>query len=201
MSGFTATQNDSLTSFMNRISTGISAINPNYFNYLRATIQGDNADSIMAAIDLGANLVLGAAVYTSYIKDTAKGDSIYNLLTISSYNFNSAGGIDTFLRDFGNKAYDTSNYIVIPDKASAIFFAAVVAVALWDAAAAVNYAAVANALALINIYAAVFTKTLWWPKKRPSAEMDFERETFVSQIQQYISTGGGGGSSMSIRVN
>jgi len=187
---FSAAQTDSMNNFINLITAKMNSLSPNFQTRFQANIAANNPDSITANMDEGAGLILSAIALTNYNQASITAGNVYDSMNINNYNFNTAGGIDTFLRDYGNRVTGSNN-VVIPDKSSCLWFFAVVAVAVWDAAAAVNYGVLVNVGAVAVVWAVVYSKVLVWPKSHfQSAEEGLERETLVSQIQQYISSSG-----------
>jgi SdpC family antimicrobial peptide len=191
VSTFTPTQESQRQAFNNEIVSVINNLNPNFFDRFKQQIYSSDLDAINAIVDEGAGLLLVAVINSSYNPNYQQADYVGQTMNTSLYDFNTADGINTYLKDYGN-TITNSNLVTKPDQSACVFFAGVVAVAVWDVVAVVNYGVIVNAAAVAVVYAAVYAKVVFWP--RVTAEPTFvrlERERLIHDILVNISTNSG----------
>lgn len=191
ISKFNSTQQAQRQSFNNEITSIVNSLNPGFFNKLHQKIYSSDLDTINAIIDEGAKLLEVAVINSSYNQYYQTAQSVAATIDTSLYNFETESGLNAYLVDYGNRVANSSS-VRVPDQFG-VFFAAVVAVAIWDAVAVVNYGVIVNAAAVAVVYAAVYVKTAFWPKKKPAPKPNkLQTEKFVGDVLKFISERGSG---------
>ncbi|UZT99068.1 hypothetical protein ODZ84_05730 [Chryseobacterium fluminis] len=150
--------------FNNDIINGIKKINPTYFDDLKIAIESKNFNDIDNIMDVGASLAEAVIINSPKYQSVMLGiNNVQQKIDITKYDLDTVDGLNLYLKDVGNLV--TDNKMDLSSQELCIWVAAVIAVAVWDAAAVVNYGVVVNAAALALAYAAVYAKVKFWPKK------------------------------------
>ncbi|MCJ7934115.1 MAG: hypothetical protein MUW56_10885 [Chryseobacterium sp.] len=167
--------------FNNDIIEGIKALNPGYFDQLKKAVESKNLTDIDNIMDVGATLAEAAIISSpKYQAAINQINDVQQKIDITKYNLDTTDGLNEYLKDVGNLVTN-SNKVDLSSKNMCIWLAAVVAVAIWDGVAIVNYGVIVNAAAVAMAYAAVYAKVKFWGPKKSSFSQTI-REQVVLEI-------------------
>lgn len=154
------------------IVNDVKALNPDFFQTLKAAVDSDNFNRVSEVIEQGALLM--ASVIAPDLEMLANQEEVEALLAeldLTAYDFTATEDIRRYLEDVEVALADLPQpeFKTADDHAQDRCLAlwGVVAAAVWDVAAAVNYGVAINVGAAVNVFAYVYAEYRFWgPKDR-----------------------------------
>jgi SdpC family antimicrobial peptide len=172
--------------YTNEITSVVQDLDPNFFGELKTEVESDDLERIDSVMEKGSRLVLAAALNSSLGEQTSAVEQLATeQLDIEKYDFNTTGGINSYLTDVAN-LMEIDGGPVQPAEPFGVFLAPVVAVAIWDVVAVVNYGAIVNTVGVGVFYAAVYAKVVFWPSRYRTNLLLLQRENIVVSIMENI---------------
>ncbi|GAA0553444.1 hypothetical protein [Chitinophaga japonensis] len=177
--------------FADTIVANVKAISPEYFDQLQAEVGSDDFVRIENVIETGADLIYQAVLRSpKYARLYNQAAAIASTIDTTQYHdFESAADINNYVKDVGSKVSNRPD-VKTPEQLVGLVLAVLVAAAVWDVVAVVNYGVIANAAAVAVVWAAVYAKVWFWPKKAGlgsnSPVLPIEREKLVLEIAQNL---------------
>lgn len=170
--------------FIDKMVQKVKIMNPNYFEELSAAVESKDNYAIDESMKTGAKLIQVALANTDEYKAYLNiPNDAFASIDFSKYNLSKQTDLNALLLDISgklkafSKTENGTNLVCV-------VVVVVVALAVWDALAVVNYGAVVNAAALAIVYAAVYAKVVFWGVAQPSDGngVSLERELIIKDI-------------------
>ena len=155
----------------------VKALSPDFLQRLKAAVDSDNFNRISEVIEQGALLM--ASVIAPDLQMLGNQDEVEALLAeldLAAYDFTATQDIRRYLSDVELALAELPQPEIktaddhARDRCLALW--GVVAAAVWDVAAAVNYGVAINVGAAVNAFAYVFVEYRFWPKKQEEQPLD-----------------------------
>lgn len=173
--------------FVNEIVSSVNGINHLYFNELKAAVESKDNYRIDETMKTGVKLIQISLLNSNHYKVLLKiPQNAFAKLDISKYDLTKESDLNLVISEMTKIMKNTSKKIDNSPNGTCVAVTVVVALAVWDVVALVNYAAVVNAAALAVVYAAVYASVVFWPKEAPATAsndaINLEREVIINSI-------------------